>query len=274
MSREEFSGLCTGREQCTCVNPQIIVRGVSFAYAADSVLRDVYFHVDQGEFVGLIGPNGGGKTTLLKLVVGLLRPDAGDVLVFGRPPQRLGRLRADLGYVPQQHVVDWRFPVSAWEVVAMGGYAQRGVGRRVGRDLRQRSHELLELVGMERFADRPIGQLSGGQQQRVFIARALVTRPRLLILDEPTSGVDSWGQTRLFELIRELMQQMSLAVLIVSHDLGPMKKFADKLACLNRTMHFHGRSELLDERLLDDAYACELDEMKRAHIELRMPDDG
>jgi len=263
MSEKEFKDLCTGRELCTCRNPQVIVRGVSFRYDREPVLQDVYFHVDEGEFVGLIGPNGGGKTTLLKLIVGLLHPDTGDIKVFGKDSHRLGRLKSMLGYVPQKHVIDWRFPVSAQQVVEMGGYVQRGIGRRVGSDLRDRSLELIDLVGMSEFSDRPIGQLSGGQQQRVFIARALITEPRLLILDEPTSGMDSWGQGRLFELIRDLMKSMSLAVLIVSHDLGPMKRYADKLACLNRSMHFHNRSELLDEKILDEAYACELDHMKR-----------
>ncbi|MEA2121612.1 MAG: Manganese transport system ATP-binding protein MntB [Dehalococcoides mccartyi] len=154
--------------------------------------------------LGIIGPNGGGKTTLLKLILGLIQPDCGSIKVLGKSPEDA---RPEIGYVSQYHLFDRDFPISVLEVVLMGRYAKRGLARRYSSGDVALAKEYLDKVGMLPFAHRQIGQLSGGQQKRVFIARALVNQPKLLILDEPTAGVDAAMQTGLYELLETLKKR-------------------------------------------------------------------
>lgn len=251
-----------------CTEPLVKVDRVWFAYDGTPVLEDLSFCANERVFIGIIGPNGGGKTTLMKLIMGELRPDRGRIEVFGYSPQRLGRLRHLIGYVPQRQEVDWTFPASVRQVVTMGGYAKAGLLRPVDRATRGRVAELLDLMGMADQADSRIGSLSVGQQQRVFIARALVSEPKLLILDEPTVGVDSAGQQAFFELLLDLKRRFALTVLMVSHDIGQMEHYADQVACMARTVHFHDKAELLSQGVLEEVYACELDAFYTRRAEL------
>ncbi len=237
------------------------MKHLTFRRGEQLILDDITFCIDQGVFLGIIGPNGGGKTTLLKLILGLLPVQEGRVEVFGHPPKEARRV---IGYVPQKHEIDRNFPVTAADVVMMGASAGAGLFRRVPAEVKGRARELLERVGVGDLADRPIGRMSGGQQQRTFIARALIAEPRLLVLDEPTTGLDSGGQQHLLHLIKGLKDDLGLTVVMVSHDVGQLAHYADQMACLNRRLHWHDRSALLTEAVLHGVYApaCEMDAYK------------
>ena len=233
---------------------------VTFAYTRGTpVLDNLVFKVWEGEFLGLIGPNGGGKSTLLKLVLGLIEPQQGEVLVLGRRAHTLGKDRRLLGYVPQDTSVRKQFPATVLDVALMGTYASLGLFRSPGKQERAAALEALKHVGLEGLESRQAANLSGGQQQRLAIARALVAQPRLLLLDEPTSGLDTGGQSQLFALLGDLRKHYKLTVVMVSHDVTALAHYADQLACLNRTLHWHDRSELISEAVLKNVYACELD---------------
>jgi zinc transport system ATP-binding protein len=249
----------------------IELKDVSFAYGSGPLaLEQVNLKVWEGEFLGLIGPNGGGKTTLLKLVLGSLEPLTGEVRVLGRHAALLGRDRRLLGYVPQDTGVPRQFPATVRDVALMGTYASLGWFRRPGRAEDQAARDALVHVGLEGLFDWPASNLSGGQQQRLAIARALVSKPRVLLLDEPTSGLDTGGQAQLFALLRQLREHYRLTVVMVSHDVTALAHYADQLACLSRTLHWHDRSELISEAVLRKVYACELDAFyiqHRQHID-------
>jgi zinc transport system ATP-binding protein len=248
--------------------PVIDIKQASYAYSSSTlVLDNVNFKVREGEFLGLIGPNGGGKTTLLKLLLGIFRPLSGSVAVLGRDAHTLGRDRRLLGYVPQDTSVPRQFPATAFDVALMGTYASLGLFKRPGKSERSAALEALEHVGLKGFEDQPAGTLSGGQQQRLSIARALVARPKLLLLDEPTSGLDTGGQAQLFAMLKELRARYELTVVMVSHDVTALAHYANQLACLNRTLHWHDRSELISEAVLRKVYACELDAFFIQHRE-------
>ena len=198
--------------------PVIEVRNVSFSYQATPVLEDVNLTIYDRESVCMVGPNGGGKTTLLRLLLGQLRPTQGEILIFGQPPEQ-ARLR--LGYMPQRSEYDPLFPVTVMDVVLMGRLGQPGLRGWLGwhgAGDRRAAREALEQVHMADAAQRPFIALSGGQRQRVLIARALCCQPELLLLDEPTANVDSLVEARLFDELRQLGQRMT--IVLVSHDLG------------------------------------------------------
>ncbi len=221
--------------------------GVTFSYARGAgngqsddrlVLDGVTLNVRSGERLGILGPNGGGKTTLLKLTLGLLRGYRGRIRVLGMDPERACRERV-IGYVPQRIEAELAFPVSASQVVAMS--AARGVPawKGLSRDAAERVESALEVVGARALAEKPIGKLSGGQLQRVMIARALAGSPKILLLDEPTVGIDVAGQQRFAELIRTVHDRLGLTIIMVSHDLRTIASGCDRVACLNRTLHSH-----------------------------------
>jgi zinc transport system ATP-binding protein len=250
--------------------PNLVIEltDVSFGYGRGPlVLEHVNFKVRDGEFLGLIGPNGGGKTTLLKLVLGLLRPLSGTVRIFGHDPLSLRKDRRLIGYVPQETSVQKQFPATVLDVTLMGTYAGLGLLRRPGAVEIEAARRAIHDVGLEGLADRQAGELSGGQQQRMAIARALVAQPKVLILDEPTSGLDTGGQSQLFSLLKKLRETYKLTVVMVSHDVTALAHYADQLACLSRTLHWHDHSELISEAVLRQVYACELDAFFIKHRE-------
>ncbi len=209
-------------------------------YDGDRVLDQVNLSIRRGDFLGLIGPNGAGKTTLLRVLLGLVRPSCGHVRLFG---QDLRAFRAwhRVGYVPQKAVAfDPRFPATVMEVVLSGRAGRAGVGRRFGPQDRQAAEAALRTAGLWEVRDRMAGRLSVGQQQRVFVARALANDPELLLLDEPTVGVDPEGEERFYALLRHLHREKGTTVVLVSHDVAAVAREVSKLACLNRTLVYHG----------------------------------
>lgn len=221
-------------------------RGVSFRYPAAEMgasggrlaVENITFNVREGECLGILGPNGGGKSTLVKLTLGLLQGASGTIRVFGRSPKD-AREDGLVGYVPQRMGAELAFPLSVRQVVAMA--ASRGLApwKKLPEDRRERVERTLGLVGMSDQAERAIGKLSGGQLQRVMIARALAASPRLLLLDEPTVGIDVAGQQRFSQLLGRLRSELGLTVIIVSHDIRAIAGACDRVACLSRTLHFH-----------------------------------
>jgi zinc transport system ATP-binding protein len=203
------------------------------------VLREIDFAVPSGSVFGLIGPNGGGKTTLLKVALNLLEPARGEVFVFGKPWHEHPAPGPSIGYTPQHHHHLPQFPVSVRQVVQMGRYGKVGLCRPLGQTDKATVEQCLDLVGMLPLAKRPIDELSGGQKQRVFIARALAAGPQLLILDEPTAGVDTAARDQFYELIRDLQQRMALTVILATHDIGMVLKYCDVVGCLNETLTVH-----------------------------------
>ena len=231
--------------------PVISFSNVSFAYDRLPVLRDVSFDVQDREAICIVGPNGGGKTTLAKLILGLIRPGSGRVRVFGRAPNE-SRLR--IGYMPQHLNYDPSFPAGVMDIVLTGrlGSSSRAawLGWYSAAD-RRIAREALAEVGMEDLGKRPLSALSGGQRQRVLIARALCCRPDILLLDEPTANLDTPTETRLFEILRRLNRRMT--ILIVSHDVGFVSNLVEKVVCVNRDVVVHPTKDL-DGRAIHDLY--------------------
>ncbi len=232
----------------------IELENVTVRYQELVALEDVNLKVSPGEFLALIGPNGSGKTTLIKTILGLVTPVAGTVQLFGKPPQQLDGEWRRVGYVPQIAQIDPRFPIQVFDVVLMGRYGQLGLIRRPGRRDRKAAWRALERVGMSNLAQRSIGRLSGGQRQRVLVARALATEPELLLLDEPTTGVDVGTTEGLFDLLDDLHRQ-GITILVASHDVGVVAQHVNQVACLNRRLVTHGRpQEVLSGEVLECMY--------------------
>ncbi len=223
---------------------------VSFAYNGKRVLSDVSLRLKEGERLGLLGPNGGGKTTLLKITLGLLGGYEGEVRVFGTSPNEARRAGL-IGYVAQRCEAELAFPLSVRQVVALPLRRRGGITAKKANAAAQR---MLDLVGAAGVAEHPIGQISGGQLQRVLIARALVVEPRLLALDEPTVGIDVAGQQAFADLLRRLHAELSLTLLVVSHDLRAIAAGSDKIACLSKTLHFHAAPSGLTPQVLADVF--------------------
>jgi len=216
------------------------LRDVAFGYARGRpVLEGVTLAVARGEFVAIAGPNGGGKTTLMRLVLGLERPDAGEALLLGEPAQAFSR-RPELGYLAQRSQLVIDAPTTVREVVAAGRVARRGVLGRAGRDDRAAVAEAIARVGLAAQADVPLRRLSGGQQQRAFIAKALAGEPSLLVLDEPTTGVDVEAQEALAALLEELHRALDVTILYVSHEFGAVERFVERLVLVRREIVFDG----------------------------------
>jgi zinc transport system ATP-binding protein len=226
------------------------LEGVWVQYNGVPILEGINLAIEQDDFLGIIGPNGGGKTTLLKVILGLISPSHGKVSVLGKPPEKS---RSKIGYVPQHNLFDRDFPINVWDVVLMGRYGKSGLFRRYSSEDRRATQDALQTVGMLDYKDRQMGKLSGGELQRIFIARALVAEPKLLLLDEPTASVDPAMQTEFYELLEKLKKQM--AIVLVSHDISAVSIYVDKLACLNRQLHYHGSKEITPE-ILEATYKC------------------
>jgi zinc transport system ATP-binding protein len=242
----------------------VCVDHVSFRYpesGPDSqrlTLRNVTLHIEQGCSLGIIGPNGAGKTTLLKIMLGLLDGYTGSVQIMGLSPAAACREGGIIGYVPQRHEAEWRFPVTVRQVARMGLVGKTGMFRRHSRDDLAYVEHLLEQVGIVEFADRPIGDLSGGQQQRAFMARALAAKPKVLMLDEPLVGIDEVGQRQFAELSHHLHCSFDLTLIIVSHDIRAIASGCTRVACLNQTIHYHDSAAGLTEDVLRDVFQHEI----------------
>ena len=231
-------------------DPIIEVSDLWFSYNGIPILKEVNLTVHRGDFIALLGPNGGGKTTLLKLMLGLLKPERGTIRVFGESPEVSA---PRIGYMPQHLHFNQSFPISALDVVLMGRLKPgRGWSRYTRKD-KLAAAEALKRVEMWESANRRVGELSGGQQQRVFIARALVDEPEVLFLDEPTASVDSKHQTDLFDILKQLSEEVT--IIVVSHDVGIVSSHVKSVACVNQQLFHHDHAEINHE-MLELAYQC------------------
>jgi ABC-type Mn2+/Zn2+ transport system ATPase subunit len=209
----------------------VVARDLDVRYEDFTALVGATFAVHYGEALGIVGPNGSGKSTLLKTIAGLLLPSSGDLSVLGQPPRKLPP--GTIAYVPQVEAVDWSFPATVWDVVAMGRFARLHFWQHFGPEDREVVHRALSVVSMADLAGRRISNLSGGQQQRAFVARALAQEPKLLLLDEPTTGVDAATEEALRKIVRELVAD-GLPVLMATHDLDRVDDWFDRLLVLDR----------------------------------------
>ncbi|MGN8645319.1 metal ABC transporter ATP-binding protein [Gracilibacillus sp. HCP3S3_G5_1] len=247
--------------------PIVEMKNVNFHYGNRQALSNINFTINEGDFIGLVGPNGGGKTTLIKLLLEMEKPTTGTIHLFGQPIRKF-KEKSKLGYVSQKaNTFNRGFPATVEEVITMGLTAKLGYFKRLTRQDKKRIEEAVEKVGMTSYLSENIGDLSGGQQQRIFIARALVSDPELLILDEPTVGVDAENVEKFFDLLHDLNKQ-NITLLLVTHDIGTMTHHASKVACLNKTLHFHGEPsefKTLSKDELSDFYGHPLNLVTHEH---------
>lgn len=247
--------------------PVIEMENVSFRYEDQEVLSHINFTINEGDFMGLVGPNGGGKTTLIKLLLGMEKADHGSIRLYGKKIHTF-KDKSRLGYVSQKaNSFNKGFPATVEEVVSMGLTSKIGYFRRPSLRDKKRVKEAIDKVGMSSFLSKNIGELSGGQQQRIFIARALVSDPDLLILDEPTVGIDS-RNVELFLNVLTALNKQGVTLLLITHDIGVITQYATKIACLNETLHYLGTPgdfQQLSREELSDFYGHPLNLISHKH---------
>jgi zinc transport system ATP-binding protein len=235
-------------------SPHLIeIRNMWAGYERETVLEDINLTVQKHDFIGLIGPNGGGKTTLIRALLGLVEPFRGTIRIKGLPVKQG---RQYLAYVPQLVEFDRDFPISVWDVVRMGRLAKRGLLKRFNAEDDALVNQALLNVEMIDFRQRSIGDLSGGQRQRVYIARALASEPEVLLLDEPTSNVDPQISNSIFELLNRLNE--TITILLITHDMSAVSSYTKTVGCINRKLHYHGSREITAE-MLEVTYQCPVD---------------
>lgn len=223
--------------------PLIEIKDISFEYEETKALDNISMKVEKGDFLAILGPNGSGKSTLLKIMLGLIKPTKGSIKLFGVDSKNF-KHREWIGYVSQKsNSFNSGFPATVEEVVAGGLAKKAGLFRRMPKTVDEDVQEALEAVGMEGFLNRSISELSGGQQQRVFIARALVAKPKLLILDEPTVGIDHQNVQAFYDMLAALNREKNITLVMVTHDVDTVTDRISHVACLNQTIHFHGFKE-------------------------------
>jgi zinc transport system ATP-binding protein len=237
----------------------INIDDVSFSYSNIPVVRNVNLAVGEGDFLGVIGPNAGGKSTLLKLILGLLQPDAGEITVFGKRPEK-GRSR--IGYVPQHPAFSRDFPINVRDAVLLGRLGEtRWYGGYTQED-KEIAINALKAVEIDNIRNQTIDSLSGGQLQRVLIARALASRPDILILDEPTANIAVRAEEDIFGLLKQYNDHMT--IIVVSHDIGFISGYVDRVACLNQTMLCHTTSEI-SGKTIEELYGAPVRMIQHAH---------
>lgn len=231
----------------------VSLENISVKFDGNTALHDHNLTVYDGDFIGIIGPNGGGKTTLLKVILGLVKPSGGEVRVFGTSPEKA---RSRIGYVPQMMEVENDFPISVRDTVLMGRLCHKGIFRRHNKNDYEQVDRALEIVEMSGMKDRKTGALSGGEKQRVMIARALASEPKLLLLDEPTASIDPKMKNDIYDLLNSLKNRM--AIILVTHDIGVISSHVDKVACLNCQLFYHDSKEIPKETI-EAVYQCPVD---------------
>ncbi|GAB4411111.1 MAG: metal ABC transporter ATP-binding protein [Thermodesulfovibrionales bacterium] len=232
----------------------IEIKNISVSLGGKEILSDINLNLEDGRFLGIVGPNGSGKTTLLRVILGLIKPTSGMVRVFGKGPLEMAK-KGTFGYLPQHLNVDASFPATALDVVLMGLYGRSGIFRKSTKGDKRKAEDMLTTMGMMGYEDHIFGTLSGGQQQRVSIARALIGEPKILILDEPSTGIDVVGQEDFYHLLKGIQRRLNLTIIMVSHDIGAITAYVDEIACLNRTLHYHGSPlGALNDEVLKNLY--------------------
>jgi zinc transport system ATP-binding protein len=246
----------------TCIE----VSGVNFGYTATPVLEDISLVVKTGDYLGIIGPNGGGKTTLLKIILGLIKPDTGVVKIFGQRIEKF-RERYQIGYVPQKvAIAEFYFPATVEEVVKSGRTARVGLFRRFSKKDHVAVERAMEIAEVLQYKDRLISRLSGGERQRVFIARALAGEPRILILDEPSAGVDIISQERFYNFLAYLNHELGITILFVSHDVGVVAHEVSSIICLNHRLICHDTPDnFIKEEYLEKVYGRKVSSILHRH---------
>jgi zinc transport system ATP-binding protein len=230
---------------------------LSYAYAGSLVLDNISFSMSEGDLLGMIGPNGAGKTTLFSCMLGLLNDYTGTIKIFGQDVRKNSDALKKIGYIQQKKAIDQNFPATVEEIVSLG-FSGKVSGEKIT--------AALETVGMIALKERRIGELSGGQQQRVLIAKAIVNNPKLLILDEPATGIDLETQNKFYALLKKLNQEEKITIIWASHDLDAVNKLASSVACINRSMFFHGKThEFFENPDLLKAYS---ESSMQAHMHL------
>jgi zinc transport system ATP-binding protein len=233
---------------------------LSYAYSGNLVLDNISFTIDEGDILGIIGPNGAGKTTLFSCMLGLLDDYTGTIKILGDDiKKKNGKVFKSIGYIPQKKTIEQNFPATVEEIVSLGITT-------IGKTSKEKIALALETVGLLAQKDRRVGELSGGQQQRVLIAKAMVNNPKLLILDEPVTGIDLEMQNRFYSLLKKLNQENKITIIWASHDLDAVNRFATSVACINRSMFFHGKAfEFFENPDLLKAYS---ESSMQAHMHL------
>jgi len=231
----------------------ISIENLNFSYNKEPVLKDVNLQVEDGDFLAIIGPNGGGKSTLLKTILGIITPKSGTIKVLEDKPQKS---LSKIGYVPQNTNINTNFPIKVIEVVMMGHIGHKRPIFGYGKEEIACAMGVLKQVGMEQFANKKIGSLSGGQRQRVMIARALCSHPKLLLLDEPTASIDANGQKQIYELLKELNK--FITIVVVSHDISVILGYANRVAYVNKTLTFHKLDSKFQPQNSDEHF-CEVE---------------
>ncbi len=231
----------------------IELSNVTAGYGSKIALHGVTLDVWQDDFLGIIGPNGGGKTTLLKVILGLLSPLSGTIR-FYKGKEEVSSLK--IGYLPQMSLIDKKFPISVREVISSGLSAEKPLFRSFSKTQQERVDEVIAQMGLEELSRRAIGELSGGQLQRVLLGRSIVSRPQVLILDEPNSYVDKRFESRFYRLLEEINKES--AIILVSHDIGTVLAMVKNIACVNETLHYHSGANVSEE-WLGEKYACPIE---------------
>ena len=234
-------------------NEIIKLEHISYDYGDHRVLEDINLTVHDDDFLGIIGPNGGGKSTLLKIILGLLTPTEGSIYLFNKSP-REGR--KNVGYVPQYTLVDRNFPINVEQVVLSGRIGHTDFLRRYSDNDRKIAEKSMGIMGIKELRDAQIGKLSGGQLQRALIARALATEPKLLLLDEPTSNIDVQAETDFYDFLHELSEKM--AIILVTHDTGAISSHVKTIGCINKTLHYHGEKNI-PPKVFEKLYGCPIE---------------
>jgi zinc transport system ATP-binding protein len=247
---------------------QPIIKVVKLSYYYDSIpsLDDISFTVDKGDFLGIIGPNGAGKTTLFQCMLGIINDFRGEINLFGSDIRQNKNTLQRVGYVPQKKSVEQTFPATVKEIVSLGL-----IGKKINKEA---IYNAIKFVELDAYTDKRIGELSEGQQQRVIIAKALVKDPDLLILDEPTTGIDSTTQERFYDLLKKLNKDKRITIVWSSHDMNAVERLANKVACIDRKLFFHGESGDFfgnDERM--KSYV-EFAMQSHMNLHFRTPEDG
>lgn len=242
------------------------VKNLNFSYRETPVLENISFDVEEGEYLGVIGPNGGGKTTLIKLILGLLKPSSGTIKIFGHDIEHF-EYRSQIGYVPQKSSqADLEFPASVLEIVKSGRTPLKGVFQKFNQHDLELVHKALKLTDLEKYKTKRLRELSGGERQKVYIARALVAEPKILILDEPTVAIDRAGQEKFYNFLSDLNKNLGITILFVSHDLEIIANEVSSILCLNRSFVCQGDPrEIIKPSNLEKVYGKKFKHITHGH---------